>query len=131
MVNSYHETALSLIEQFGHHISSTELSIQFIDVHALTSTPMSDLIHQYLTERERIEYQQHQRPLYFAAKRIASKMAFFDIYHDNQINRPDQLEIEHYQNGCPYFTFDHKKLNYALSISDEAHIVAALCCKRS
>jgi len=112
----------------------TQFSIKFIELLSLqekSPEELEELLVKYLTPEERVNYERSKAPLYFLAKRIAAKIAFMEIYSGEAKFLYNQIKIENDEKGCPYFYMKNRIPGYALSLSDEANMVAVFCCRTS
>ena len=125
------ETADLLLNKCLLHHNRFPMSIKFIELSALQSKINEQLLNKYLTADEKKQYQFSQTPLNFIAKRIAAKIAFFEIYTGETKLRYNQITVEHDTLGCPYFCAKGRVSGYVLSISDEVNTVAVFCGKTS
>lgn len=129
---SYMDSAAALVRKVRFsQKSAIRVSARFIELADLQTQNFDVLASRFLSLREQHEFQRSRKPMHYIAKRIASKLAFFEIYDDDQLILFNQLEIEHDPKGRPFFSFENNVLDYMLSISDEQYVVAAFCCKAS
>ena len=120
------DVARSLLNKY---LLSTPLSIKFIKPLSLQGCITDELLVKYLAPEERVQYEISKSPLCYLAKRISAKMAFMEIYSGEAKLLYNQIKIDNDEKGCPHFYMEEARIpGYALSLSDEANMIAVFCC---